>query len=184
MKNSQQRFVLYLGILIAGLFWIGYSADPNELNQMIEQTAPQAGFKAPDFELTTIEGKTIKLSALRGQPVLLNIWASWCAPCRAEMPAIEQAYQRYKDQGLMVLAVNSTVQDKLKDINTFLEEIHLTFPILLDEDGKVTSAYQITGLPTTFFIDRNGIVQEVVIGGPMSETSLIARIEKLLQEKP
>ncbi|MEW6406731.1 MAG: TlpA disulfide reductase family protein, partial [Chloroflexota bacterium] len=136
---------------------------------------------APDFTLQTPLGETYTLSELRGQAVLINLWATWCPPCRAEMPAIEKVYQEYKDQGLVVLAINASYQDDPLQIVPFAEEHHLTFPILLDETGAVASLYQLRALPSSFFVDRQGTIREVVIGGPMSEALLRTRIEEILK---
>ena len=143
--------------------------------------APQQGFLAPDFELTTTSGETIKLSDLRGQAVLVNLWATWCPPCRAEMPAIDKVYNEYKDDGLVVLAVNMTYQDTVANIAPFVDEYGLTFPILLDETGIVGTLYQLRSLPSSFFINRDGTINEVVIGGPMAEALLRTRVEEILK---
>jgi peroxiredoxin len=97
------------------------------------------------------------------------------------MPAIEKVYNEYKDDGLVVLAVNMTYQDTPSNIAPFTDEYRLTFPILLDETGSVGSAYQLRSLPSSFFIDREGIIKEVVIGGPMAEALLRTRIEDVLK---
>ena len=143
--------------------------------------APQTGFLAPDFTLKTATGETYTLSELKGQAVLVNMWATWCPPCEAEMPAIEKMYNEYKDQGFVVLAVNSTFQDNPLDIAPFTEEHNLTFPILLDETSDTSRAYQVRSLPSSYFINRQGIITEVVIGGPMSEALLRERIEQILE---
>ncbi|HEX6035317.1 MAG TPA: TlpA disulfide reductase family protein, partial [Anaerolineales bacterium] len=108
-------------------------------------------------------------------------WATWCPPCREEMPSIEKMYQEYKDQGFTVLAVNVTYQDDPLGVMPFVREQELTFPILLDETGEMANAYQLRSLPSSYFIRRDGTVNEVVIGGPMSEALLRTRIEDLLK---
>lgn len=176
-----QRIILYLLILIAGAAWIALSVDKTGASTSGNIPAPQAGFAAPDFSLNTPTGETYKLSELRGQAILVNLWATWCPPCRAEMPAIEKMYKEYKDQGFMVLAVNMTYQDDPFAVVPFIEEYGLTFPILLEETGDAASAYQLRSLPSSYFINRNGIINEVVIGGPMSEALLRTRIEEILK---
>jgi peroxiredoxin len=166
--------------LLAGLFWIILSADKNAASSAGTVAAPQQGFLAPDFELPTTDGETIRLSDLRGQAVLVNLWATWCPPCRAEMPAIETVYNEYKDDGFIVLAVDMTYQDELSAVPSFVNEHGLTFPILLDETGAVAQAYQLRSLPSSFFINREGIIHEVVIGGPMAEALLRTRVEEIL----
>lgn len=179
--NTTQRRITYSIVLILGLLWIFVSADRSGTSTSGLIPAPQQGFLAPDFELSTTTGETVKLSDLRGQAVLVNLWATWCPPCRAEMPAIETIYNEYKDDGLVVLAVNMTYQDTPSNIAPFLDEYGLTFPILLDETGSVGNAYQLRSLPSSFFIDRDGIITEVVIGGPMAEALLRTRVEEILK---
>ncbi len=176
-----QRRIIYSLILMLGLVWIYVSADRSGTSTAGQVPAPQQGFLAPDFELETLTGETVKLSDLRGQAVLVNLWATWCPPCRAEMPAIERIYNDYKDDGFVVLGVNMTQQDTASNIAPFVEEYGLTFPILLDKTGTTAEAYQMNSLPSTFFIDRKGIIREVVIGGPMAEALLRTRVEAILK---
>lgn len=178
--QKNQRIILYLLTLIAGASWIVLSANTTNA-AMGKISAPQAGFSAPDFTLKTPEGEEYTLSELKGNAVLVNLWATWCPPCRAEMPAIEKMYQEYKDQGFVVLAVDMTYQDDRMNVVPFTQELGLTFPILLDEPANVASAYQLRSLPSSYFINRAGIIQEVVIGGPMSEALLRTRIEQILK---
>jgi peroxiredoxin len=178
--NQTQRILLYLLVLIAGASWISLSKDAGETSAEAAP-APQAGFTAPDFTLKTPGGETFTLSELKGSAVLVNLWATWCPPCKAEMPAIEKVYNEYKDQGFIVLAVDQTYQDNPFDIAPFVEEHHLTFPILLDETGETARAYQVRSLPSSYFINRYGVITEVVIGGPMSESLLRIRVEEALK---
>jgi len=179
--QSARRRVIYLVILILGLAWIFVSADKSGASTSGKILAPQQGFLAPDFELKTPEGETVKLSDSRGKAVLVNLWATWCPPCRAEMRTIETMYKEYKDQGFTVLGVNMTYQDELSRILPFVNEQHLTFPILLDQTGDMARAYELKSLPSSFFINRDGIIEEVVIGGPMAEALLRTRIEEILK---
>jgi len=176
-----QRRILYSLILLLGLAWIFISTDRSGTSTAGQVPAPQQGFLAPDFELKTPTGESIKLSNLRGQAVLVNLWATWCPPCRAEMQNIETVYNEYKDQGFVVLAVDMTYQDNPLDIIPFVTEQGLTFPILLDETGDMANAYQLKSLPSSYFIDRDGIINEVVIGGPMAEALLRTRVEAILK---
>jgi cytochrome c biogenesis protein CcmG, thiol:disulfide interchange protein DsbE len=180
-KQKTQRQITYLLILAIGFAWILISADKSGVSTAGEIPAPQRGFLAPDFELKTPAGEAVKLSKLRGQAVLVNLWATWCPPCRAEMQSIEKMYQEYKEQGFTVLAVNMTYQDDPLGIMPFVNEQVLTFPILLDETGEMAKAYQLRSLPSSYFIRRDGIINEVVIGGPMSEALLRTRIEDILK---
>jgi cytochrome c biogenesis protein CcmG/thiol:disulfide interchange protein DsbE len=129
MQKNQRRTVSLL-ILAIGLAWIFVSADKSGVSTSGQIPAPQQGFLAPDFELRAPTGETVKLSDLRGQAVLVNLWATWCPPCREEMQTIEKVYQDYKEQGFTVLAVNMTYQDDPLAIMPFVNERGLTFHIL------------------------------------------------------
>jgi cytochrome c biogenesis protein CcmG/thiol:disulfide interchange protein DsbE len=176
-----RRKFLYSMVLLVGLIWIFVSADRTGSSTSGKIPAPQAGFLAPDFELKSLSGETVNLSALRGQAVLVNLWATWCPPCREEMPTLEKMYNEYKEQGFVVLGVNMTRQDDPQAVKPFVEKYRLTFPILLDDASTAGNAYQMKSLPSSFFIDRQGIITEVVIGGPMTEALLRTRIEQILQ---
>jgi peroxiredoxin len=180
MQHTHRR-ILYLILLAAGFAWILFSADKTGTSTAGKIYAPQTGFLAPDFELMTPEGETIRLSDLRGQPVLVNLWATWCPPCRAEMQTLETVYNDYKSQGFSVLAVNMTSQDDSQAVLPFVKERGLTYPILLDDKGEIAKIYQMKSLPSSFFINRDGTINEVVIGGPMAEALLRTRIEELLK---
>jgi cytochrome c biogenesis protein CcmG/thiol:disulfide interchange protein DsbE len=180
MQQNHRR-IIYSIILLLGVVWTFASADKRETSTSGKIPAPQQGFLAPDFELKTPAGESIRLSDLRGEAVLVNLWTTWCPPCRAEMQTIEKIYAEYKDQGFTVLAVNMTYQDDPFAIIPFVNEQGLTFLILLDETGEMANAYQLRSLPSSFFVDRNGIINEVVIGGPMAEALLRTRIEDILR---
>jgi peroxiredoxin len=168
-------------MLALGFAWILISADTSGTSTAGQIPAPHQGFLAPDFELKAAAGGVVKLSDLRGKAVLVNLWATWCPPCREEMQTIENVYQEYKDQGFTVLAVNMTYQDDPLAVMPFVNEQGLTFPILLDETSAIAKAYQLRSLPSSYFIRPDGIINEVVIGGPMSEALLRTRIEDLLK---
>jgi cytochrome c biogenesis protein CcmG/thiol:disulfide interchange protein DsbE len=176
-----QRRILFITIILAGLAWVFASADRNGTSTAGAIPAPREGFLAPDFSLNTPNGEALTLSDLRGQAVLVNLWATWCPPCRAEMPAIQKLFDEYKDRGFVVLAVNMTYQDDPLAVFPFTQENNLNFPILIDDTGVVADKYELRSLPSSFFINRAGFIQEVVIGGPMSEALLRTHIESILQ---
>ncbi len=144
----------------------------------LDGTAKAPAIRGKDLKT----GRLIDLAAYRGKPVFINVWASWCLPCRAETPALERTYRQYKDAGVVILGVNLTNQDLVSEVEAFVQEFSLTYPILLDRDGQVGNLYQIQGIPTTFFIDREGVIRTAVVGGPMSETFIRSKIEALLKE--
>jgi thiol-disulfide isomerase/thioredoxin len=119
---------------------------------------PTAKPQAADFTLLDLEGKAFKLSDLRGRTVLINFWATWCPPCLAEMPTIEQAYQKHKAEGIMVLAVNTDDPADPQDIAWFVQQFHLTFPTLLDRENRVGILYRVQALPTSFVINKDGVI--------------------------
>ncbi|TFH37957.1 MAG: TlpA family protein disulfide reductase [Anaerolineales bacterium] len=173
--------VLFVSVVCLGIAGIWFSTAAEGETTAGRAPAPRQGFLAPGFELETLQGVPSRLFDFRGQVVVLNLWASWCPPCRAEMPALQSLYDEYRDQGLVVLAVNMTYQDSAAAAAAFAAEFGLTFPILLDRTGLVGNLYRMRALPTTFFIDREGVIQEVIVGGPMSELTLQAMIAELLE---
>ncbi|RSD25019.1 redoxin domain-containing protein [Mesobacillus subterraneus] len=127
------------------------------------------GAEAPDFELNTLDGQTIKLSDYRGKKVILNFWATWCPPCKAEMPHMQNFYEEYQDQGVEILAVNLTNMDKGTDeVQKFVDEFGLTFTIPMDEEGYAGTTYQAFTIPTSYILDENGVITKKIVG-PMDE---------------
>ncbi len=132
----------------------------------------QAGAPAPDFRAPSLGGDTLALASLRGRVVLVNAWATWCSPCRWEMPAIENLYQRLGGRGLVVVAVSqdeapgpdATFGGTLGDVAGFVRENHLTFPVLLDPGRRLAQLFGIVGLPTSILIDRRGRIVRKVLG--------------------
>ena len=173
--------VLLLGL---GLVWIVSSRVSAEQSTAPGIAQPQEGFLAPDFQLTSLAGENIRLSDLRGRAVILNFWASWCPPCRAEMPAIQAVHEKYSAEDLIVVAINASSQDNLDAAQEFLDSLNLSFLVLKDTTGSVQELYQVTALPTTFFIDRQGIIQKLVIGGPMSEALLNVTAQSIQEATP
>ena len=137
---------------------------------------------AADFSLPDLEGNWQRLSHFRGQVVLLNFWATWCPPCRAEMPSMEALYQTHRDQGFAILAVSSDVQGAAV-VQPFLEQYRLSFPVLLDPRGQVTATYGVRSLPTTYLLDRQGRVVSREIGARnWANAGAQALIASLLEE--
>jgi cytochrome c biogenesis protein CcmG, thiol:disulfide interchange protein DsbE len=170
-------------ILAISLSWMVFLPPSPEVLTGGRIPAPREGFLAPDFTLQDEQGQAIRLSDLRGRPVLVNLWASWCPPCQAEMPDMEKAYEKYSQQGFIILAINTTYQDQKSSALAFASQHGLTFPILFDMDGTVSHQYMVRAMPTSFFIDQQGIIRRVIVGGPMAGGLLSFEIEKMLREK-
>lgn len=141
--------------LPGGRAW-GQSSPGRGVNfKLVPNLEPmREGGPTPDFTLPTLAREKVSLKEVRGKLVFLNFWASWCVPCREEMPAIERLYQEFKAKGLVVLAVN--VKDRRKKAVEFVKELKLTYPVLFDPDGQVGLLYGAWGLPTTYLIGRDG----------------------------
>jgi len=140
--------------------------------------APKAGELAPEFTLQTLEGKPASLNDYRGQVVMVNFWATWCPPCRAEMPDMEQVYQEKKQEGFTVLAVN--IQEARDPVDQFVKRYGLTFPVVMDASGQVTQQYGIYSLPSSYFIDREGRIAEVNVGA-LSKAAISRKVEAILR---
>ena len=178
---TKRTNLILIVLLLAGAAWVWLSRPTEGSVTKGGIPAPRQGFLAPDFSLQDANGQSLTLSELCGQPVVVNFWASWCPPCRAEMPALERVYQEYQDKGLVLLAVNAANQDSLEAAQAFMQDNGLTFPALYDTQGEAARLYAVRSLPSTFFIGRDGIIQEVVIGGPMAEALLRQRVERLFE---
>ena len=174
----------FVALIVGGLLWyesrgettsdsaFGSVALPGELNPAGKTPAAEANRLAPDFLLQTLDGERLRLSDLRGRPLLVNFWASWCGPCRIEMPDLVEAYIQHGPQGFLVLAVNQREADDR--IRPFVEEFGLPFPILMDRDGEVARTWRVggpmQGLPSSYFVGRDGTVQKVIHGGITAKT--------------
>jgi peroxiredoxin len=182
-------------ILVIGGLWFAFStlspasvsvSSPAGANGPVVATppggAPRVGAIAPDFSLSRLDQQPLRLGQFRGKAVLLNFWATWCGPCSAEMPNIEQVYQGLSHDDVAILAVN---QEEFADqVRGYADLYHLHFPILLDGHAVVGNLYRVQALPTTVFVDRSGVIREIHVGGPMSQDFIKAHIEALLRPSP
>lgn len=178
--------LLLIATIVGGLYYIeqrrggvagtadgtGIVALPAEKNPTGKSPSTDVGRAAPDFLLKTPDGGTLRLSDLQGKPVLVNFWASWCTPCRQEMPEIVRAYDTHKAAGLVVVAVD--LQESAATVRTFAREFGMTFPIVIDRTGGVGDAWRIggpvEGIPSSYFLDASGVVQARVYGPMTAET--------------
>ena len=140
--------------------------------------APEIGYVAPDFSLRTSNGILINLHDLKGNPVFINFWATWCGPCVSEMPDIQTLYKKYKKFGLVIIGINQ--QESTSDVTIFASDYGITFPLLIDSSGKVNEAYRVNAIPKSFFIDREGVIREIYIGS-MSKTEIEIFILEILK---
>ncbi len=139
----------------------------------------EPGRAAPEFTLKRLGGGKESLRDLRGHPVVINFWASWCEPCRAEMPEFVSAYRAHRDEGLHFLAINLTDQERRKDVARFVEDLGMTFTVLLDENGRVRERFELVTVPTTVFVDSTGVVRSVD-SGPISRERLATGLDAIL----
>lgn len=139
------------------------------------------GLPAPDFVLPTLGGGRMRLSDYRGKIVFLNIWATWCPPCREEMPSMQKLHERFMGEDFAMLTIS--IDEDTSLVGPFMEELGLTFPVALDPEQEVSSQYGITGVPETFLIDKNGIVMHHLIGpGKWDDPSLVSAFEGLVRK--
>jgi cytochrome c biogenesis protein CcmG/thiol:disulfide interchange protein DsbE len=162
--------MLLLGLTGYGIWQALAAGQSKEVGLSVRDTAP-------DFALKTIDNQWLHLSDLRGKPVIVNFWATWCPPCREEMPAMQKFYEENK-KDVEILSVHLTSQDQRQKVEPFIKKYGLTFPVVLDEKGKVLKLYNIQTIPTSYIIDRDGVIRKKVIG-PMTYKQMKEMINNL-----
>ena len=174
MRSSGARTAFVVIVFLAAL--MGVSAlDGWSMGSRV----PAVGMQAEDFQLTDLDGKSQSLGQYRGKIVLLNFWATWCKPCTTEMPAMQACYDKLREKGFVVLAINE-LEDDAK-VREHIKQYGHTFPVLMDRDNKVANQFGVFGLPVSVFIDEKGVVQEYIKGGLLTEQKIeeiVARIQK------
>jgi len=178
--SVRRRLVVMLGglailALAFGMVWM----------QSAKYEPLVVGMEAPDFSLPDLEGNKRQLSDYRGKVVFLNFWATWCKPCKEEMPSMQILWENFKPEDFVILAVSMDRVTTQKDIPPFIESLRLTFPVLMDSWGQTDKRYKLTGVPETYIIDQEGILREKVIG-PRNWTApeSIETIVQLLKKQP
>ncbi|UCF90067.1 MAG: TlpA family protein disulfide reductase [Desulfobacterales bacterium] len=164
---EERKFNYRLGILVffaVTIFLVLFSLWQNDsILKTGDPTQPAVGLPAPDFTFPELSGKMISLSDYKGQVVLVNIWATWCPPCVAEMPSMERLYQELQNEKFAILAVSIDAKGS-QIVAPFMKKYKLTFPALIDAEGKMKTTYKATGVPESFIIDQNGILIKKIIG--------------------
>ncbi len=184
-SNPRRRVLGTLALLLLAL--AGLTMTQTSMGEPIRAAlgqlspAPRIGNRMLDFTLPDTGGRAVSTSQLSGKVVIINFWATWCPPCRQEMPALQQVYDQHREHGLVLLGVDYG-EDRETVVN-FAHEIGVSFPLLLDRDTAVGQRYRFQGLPTSVFVDRQGIIRDMVAGGPMSVSYIEDKIAPLLAEK-
>jgi peroxiredoxin len=191
-KNSipiKKYVALFVTLFVVGLlfFFEHFLEEPIsvgdvKIKEKFDQEKSLQGYLAPQFTLRNLEGNLVSLNSFKGQVVVLNFWATWCVPCRIEMPAFENLYRRYRSQGVTVIGVSL---DKGNDekVKKFVEEYQLSFPVLMDSDGEAEKLYPSVSIPFTFVIDKSGRIVARVDGAKNWESKeTFDAIEYLLQD--
>ncbi len=173
--NNQRVFA---SLLLAGVMLMAGSG----LVWGMGSRVPAVGTTAEDFRLADLDGKQQSLSQYRGKVVLVNFWATWCKPCTTEMPAMQAIYEKLRDQGFVVLAVNE-LEDEVKVREHITQHGH-TFPVLMDRDNKVANQFGVFGLPVSVFIDEKGVVQEYIKGGLLTEQVILDTVARIQKSEP
>jgi thiol-disulfide isomerase/thioredoxin len=174
-------------LTFVSLFPLAAAADPMDTGENVKQAFKSAGLPllrekvpAAGFSLKLVDGRTVTLDALRGRVVFLNFWATWCPPCREEMPSMEILYRRFRDQGLEFIAVD--IMENGKTVSAFLADNNLSFPAALDSNGRVSNGYGVQAIPATFIVDRDGKIILYTVGGRRWDTpAIIAAFGELLE---
>jgi len=175
VKGGWLRWIIPAAVVpVLVLLAYGFWTNPREI------PSPLLGRPAAPFALTTFDKAPLTLQDLRGKVVLINFWASWCPPCRDEMPVLVEAYRAHKDSGLIILAVNGRDQEtSTRAVRRFVAEFQMSFPVLLDEHGDVRKRYRLRGLPTSVFIGADGLVRGVIIG-PFTPPAFETHLDEIL----
>jgi len=172
-------------VVLAGLIVFAASASATSVTaedfHRMGLQPPKGRLEIIDFELKDLSGTTRRLSDFNGKVVFLNFWATWCGPCRFEMPSMEKLYRRFKAAGLEIVAVN--LQEDRDSVQRFVDEYELSFPVLLDTTGRIGATYGARSIPTTYIVDRDGFVLAGTIGAREWDTEEYIRFfEKLLAD--
>lgn len=165
---------MWLGAL-AGVLALGSCAGGDRSNR------PRIGAPASDYAAATLDGESVSLESLRGQVVLMNLWATWCGPCRMETPYLQSVYEEYRDRGFVIVGISMDTGNAAGDVAMFVEEYGVTYTILHDPQMRGMELYQVLGLPATFLIDRDGVLRWMRYGPiPEDDPDFLAALDDVL----
>jgi thiol-disulfide isomerase/thioredoxin len=169
--------IIILVMIVAGLMAVTGCQSSTEPVSTVTKAVTE-GDLAPDFKLQDLDGETVSLSDMRGRPVLLNFWATWCPPCRAEMPYLQQVFEEWQGKELAVLTID--IGESRSTVQNYLQSYRLSLPVLLDIKKTVAYKYGFRYVPTTFFIDRDGIIQRMRVGPFPSKEAIDDYIDTII----
>jgi peroxiredoxin len=175
-RKLKGLLVVLLALMLVLVTGCGTTSEPSDGTSPTEGT--EIGDRAPDFQLRDTDGQHVSLSDMLGQPVILNFWATWCGPCKMEMPYLQQVYDEWSGEGLVLLAINCG--ESSSQATGFMQSYGYTFPVLLDSNGSVSDNYGVRYIPTTFFIDVYGIVQGKQVGAFPSEEAIEQELSNII----
>jgi thiol-disulfide isomerase/thioredoxin len=171
--------ILVTLLLVALAIFQNSQWKPQVLAAHISSPEIARGKPFPEFELEGLDGKVYQVNGEREKPLIINFWASWCGPCHEEAPDLKRMYEKYGEK-IDIIAVNATKGDQLEDVKDFVTQYQFTFPVLLDRKGKVSDQFRILFVPTSFLINKKGVIKEVIHVLPAEQ--LEKRIQKLISE--
>jgi len=170
-RKTIQYVVLFLVLLIGG--------DAIGQSMFAKTPVLKAGDRPPEFRLADLEGNVHDSSEYAGKPLIINFWGTFCPPCRAEMPALQKVYDKWKDEGVQLIGINLS-EDRLS-VQNFIRQVGTDFPILLDKNRQVEKQFGLKQYPTTFFVRPDGTIADMIIGGPLSEDQIEWQVRRLIE---
>lgn len=153
--------------------------DQGNTTDKVEEL-PRINFRAPSFTLQSLDGKSYSIAKAKGKPLVINFWNSWCGPCEKETPELVKLYNQYKGK-FQLYGVNITINDSMKAVRNFVDKFNMNYPVLLDRTGDVNTKYRVRAIPTTYFVNKDGIIVDIAIGylGP---GGLTKKVKALISE--
>jgi thiol-disulfide isomerase/thioredoxin len=164
-------------VLAAGLPERGRSNAILPIGPRETPVAPEVGALAPPIEIQSLNGTHFSLAALRGNPIIVNFWATWCGPCIVETPMLQAVYEKFRSDGLRIIGID--VRESPAEVMDWQAKFGITYDLVIDRDGRLNNLYQVRGLPTTYFIERDGVIRDIV-RGPLDGSGLESRVRDLL----